>query len=211
MTLSKLLPNEIIVETISQLNDRDLENLVKSDKQINEIYNKNKEYINKIRYDTSNIKKNFENASCSLQKQAILTIYPNKKNKNTFSEYKFNEKICVCCGKIINYCKVYFKLTFYYHYKVRYCKLFKIDVCSKKCSNKFVYSNDGDNYPSENNRLKHIERYYKNTIYCIKTKYLHSGHNGFVKIKDFKYKYNDYKISFHKIENEALKYLKNQL
>jgi len=208
MSLSKL-PNEIIIETVNYLNDREVENLQKSNKKNNELCNNNKEYINKIRYDKSQIQDIFENASCLLQQRFILTIDPNGKNKDKLSKYKFNDNLCIC-GKIINYCKIYFELTFIYHRGITYSKFFKIKLCSRKCCDKFVHENHGNNYPSSIDEIYLCEQKNKNNIYCVKKKYLYSG-NEFVKIKNFKYRYNNYVISLQKIQDEAFKYFRNRL
>src|SRR5690606_35807142 len=139
MTLLNL-PEDAILEIISFLNEKDVERFKNSYKTIKEICNKkdNEERVNGIKYNKSEIRDNFDLAGCCLQKQAIKTIFYYKKNKDKLPDYKFNEDICVCCNKIINYCKEYYKLIFCYHYEDRYVKFFKINMCSNECSNIFI-------------------------------------------------------------------------
>src|SRR5690606_23631002 len=107
MTLLKL-PEDAILEIISFLNEKDVERFKNSYKEIKEICNKkdNEERVNGIKYDRSAVPniRNFHLACCCLQKQAIKTICNERKNKDKLPDYKFNEDICVCCNKIINYC-----------------------------------------------------------------------------------------------------------
>src|SRR5690606_18581585 len=180
MSLSKLA-DDMILEIISFLNEKDMERLKNSYKRIKEICNKkdNEERVYGIKYNKSEIRDNFYLASCCLQKQAIKTIFYKQNNKDKLPDYKFNENICVCCNKIINYCKEYYKLIFCYHYKDRYVKFFKLNICSEECSNDFVYSNSADNHPPNRyDILKAIERYNKDKIYCIRTKYKYCPNNG---------------------------------
>src|SRR5690606_30629913 len=118
MTLLKL-PEDAILEIISFLNEKDMERLKNSYKEIKEICNKkdNEERVYGIKYNKSADHDNFNLACCCLQIQTIKTIFTKNKNKDKLPDYKFNEDICVCCNKIINYCKEYYKLIFCYHYK----------------------------------------------------------------------------------------------
>src|SRR5690606_25425887 len=105
---------------------------------------------------------------------------------------------------------IYFELTFIYHRGITYSKFFKIKLCSRKCCDKFVHENHGNNYPSSIDEIYICVQKNKNNIYCVKKKYLYSG-NEFVKIKNFKYRYNNYVISLQKIQDEAFKYFRNRL
>lgn len=202
------LPDEITLEIITYMNIRDFENFVKSHEKIKQLCDKNKQYLDAITYDKTENVINFHNICRSFQKKCILTLFPYGKDK--FPEYSFNDKICPYCGKIISYCKVTHRLTFYYHYGIRFEKLFKADFCSRKCADTFISFNNGELFPSKYYLLNMFEQNSNNSIYCIKTKYLNSE-NGFVKIKNFKYKYNNYKISLRKIQDSAIKYARNRM